>query len=103
MSNKEPMVWEAIVNDDARQAEINARHRAECERQVKLQELRRKGMLHRMYEVAAKDVIVALVFFVASALAVEVGIIWAGWLSGVIGVIAMLVAAFNLGKVQAAK
>lgn len=103
MANKEPMVWEAIVNDDARQAEIEARHRAERELQEKREEAQHKSKLVRMYEVAAKYVIMAMAFFTLSALAIEVNINWASWITGVCGVCALMATTYHLGKVKASK
>ena len=103
MEKKEPLVWEEIVNDPSRQGGIEARY-AEMQRQAAAayEELKKSKRMRRLEE-AAKYVMIALVFYTASALLIEVSIVWASWLTGIAGVLASMAASYQFGILRGSR
>lgn len=98
--SKEPMVWEEIVNDPERQEAITSRYEEIQHQAAAAYEKLKKDRRLRLLEEAAKYVMIALVLFTASALLIEVGIIWASWLTGIAGVLSGMAASYQFGIVR---
>jgi hypothetical protein len=95
--SKEPFVWENIFNDPTRDEEIEGRY-AEAQKQAEEAYAKvKRDKRMRTLEEAAKYVMFALVLFTASALLIEVGIVWASWLTGIAGVLAGMAASYQFG------
>lgn len=101
--SKEPFVWENIFNDPARDEEIEGRY-AEAQKQAEEAYAKvKRDKRMRMLEEAAKYVMFALVLLTASSLLIEVGIVWASWLTGVAGVLAGMVASYRFGILRGSR
>lgn len=101
--SKEPMVWEEIVNDPERQEAITSRYEEIQNQAAAAYEKLKKDRRIRILEEAAKYVLFALVLFTASALLIEVGIVWASWLTGIAGVLAGMAASFQFGILRGSR
>ena len=100
MGEREPMVWEEIINEPGRQCEIEAKY-ADLRKQVEAEyEKVRKSKRLRMLEEAAKYMIFALACFTASALLIETNVAWASWLTGIAGVLAGMAASYQFGMLR---
>ena len=103
MGEREPMVWEEIVNEPSRQCAIEAKY-ADLRKQVEAEyEKVRKSKRLRMLEEAAKYMIFALACFTASALLIETKVAWASWLTGILGVASGMASTYCLGVFRGSK
>jgi hypothetical protein len=100
MDKKEPFVWEEVVNEPERQKAIEDKYAAmQKEAKAAYEELQKTKRM-RLLEEVAKYVIVALLFYTASAFLIEVNVVWGSWLTGIAGVMSSMAASYYFGLVR---